>query len=59
MILILMPKPGKKTEIPVTIAEFEIKSVTPESSREAMVQWLLASPKVVNKWTAYTLKVIE
>ena len=58
MILVLTPKPGKNCEIPATIAEIEIKTVTPETSREALEKWLRSAPKVVNQWTPYTLKIV-
>jgi hypothetical protein len=59
LILVLTPKNGKKTEIPATIAELEIVSVTPESSREALEKWIGQAPNVVNKFTPYTLKVVK
>ena len=57
MFLVLTPKPGKKTEIGATIAEIEIKSVSPECNRVALENWLKQAPKFVKTWTAYNLDI--
>jgi hypothetical protein len=58
MILVLTPKKGRKTEVGATIAELEIKTVSPECSR-AFVEDLLFNKAsgFVNKFSNYNLTV--
>jgi hypothetical protein len=46
-------------EIPATLATLDIKSVTPESSRQALLKWLKEAPAFVNQWTPYSLRIMD